>query len=53
MEYDSMNCGDIDGIIVTSGSSGERIKWLIDRLDDVLVYSIGPAAVRSLWNLEL
>lgn len=35
MEYDSRNCGDIDGIIVTSGSSGERIKWLIDRLEDV------------------
>ena len=48
MEYDSMNCGDIDGIIVTSGSSGERIKWLIDRLDDVLVYSIGPACSKKL-----
>ena len=48
MEYDSMDCGDIDGIIVTSGSSGERIKWLIDRLDDVLVYSIGPACSKKL-----
>lgn len=48
MEYDSRNCGDIDGIIVTSGSSGERIKWLIDRLDDVLVYSIGPACSKKL-----
>ena len=43
-----MDCGDIDGIIVTSGSSGERIKWLIDRLDDVLVYSIGPACSKKL-----
>lgn len=50
MEYDSMNCGDIDGIIVTSGSSGERIKWLIDRLDDVLVYSIGPACSKKLME---
>ena len=48
MEYDSRNCGDIDGIIVTSGSSGERIKWLIDRLEDVLVYSIGPACRKKL-----
>ncbi len=50
MEYDSMNCGDIDGIIVTSGSSGERIKWLIDRLEDVLVYSIGPACSKKLME---
>ncbi len=50
MEYDSMDCGDIDGIIVTSGSSGERIKWLIDRLDDVLVYSIGPACSKKLME---
>lgn len=50
VEYDSMNCGDIDGIIVTSGSSGERIKWLIDRLDDVLVYSIGPACSKKLME---
>ena len=45
-----MNCGDIDGIIVTSGSSGERIKWLIDRLDDVLVYSIGQACSKKLME---
>ena len=45
-----MDCGDIDGIIVTSGSSGERIKWLIDRLDDVLVYSIGPACSKKLME---
>lgn len=50
MEYDSRNCGDIDGIIVTSGSSGERIKWLIDRLEDVLVYSIGPACSKKLME---
>ena len=50
MEYDSMDCGDIDGIIVTSGSSGERIKWLIDRLEDVLVYSIGPACSKKLME---
>ena len=50
MEYDSRNCGDIDGIIVTSGSSGERIKWLIDKLEDVLVYSIGPACSKKLME---
>lgn len=51
MEYDSRNCGDIDGIIVTSGSSGERIKWLIDKLGEsgeVPVYSIGPACSKKL-----
>lgn len=39
---------DVSGIAVTSGSSGERIKWLIDILSDIRVFSIGPACTQRL-----
>ena len=38
---------DVSGIAVTSGSSGERIKWLIDKLGEsgeVPVYSLQQKA---------
>ena len=50
-EYGMKDYSDVSGIAVTSGSSGERIKWLIDKLGEsgeVLVYSIGPACSRKL-----
>lgn len=50
-EYGMKDYSDVSGIAVTSGSSGERIKWLIDRLGEsgeVPVYSIGPACSRKL-----
>jgi len=47
-EYKTMDYSDVSGIVVTSGSSGERIKWLIDKLGEVPVYSIGPACSRKL-----
>lgn len=47
-EYGNKDYSDVSGIAVTSGSSGERIKWLIDRLGEVPVYSIGPACSRKL-----
>lgn len=47
-EYGTEYFGDVSGIVVTSGSSGERIKWLIDKLGEVPVYSIGPACTRKL-----
>ena len=31
-------------------AAGERIKWLIDRVDDVLVYSIGQACSKKLME---
>ncbi len=47
-EYGDNDYSDVAGIIVTSGISGERIKWLIDKLGDISVYSIGPACSRKL-----
>ena len=47
-EYKTMDYNDVLGIVITSGSSGERIKWLIDKLGEVPVYSIGPACSRKL-----
>lgn len=50
-EYEMKDISDVSGIAVTSGSSGERIKWLIDKLGEsceVPVYSIGPACSRKL-----
>lgn len=47
-EYGNKDYSDVSGIVITSGSSGERIKWLIDRLIEVPVYSIGPACSRKL-----
>lgn len=47
-EYETTDYSDVSGIVITSGSSGERIKWLIDKLGDVPVYSIGPACSRKL-----
>lgn len=50
-EYEMKDFIDVSGIAVTSGSSGERIKWLIDKLGEsceVPVYSIGPACSRKL-----
>lgn len=50
-EYGMKDYSDVLGIAVTSGSSGERIKWLIDKLGEsgeVPVYSIGPACSRKL-----
>lgn len=47
-EYGNKDYSDVSGIVVTSGSSGERIKWLIDKLVEVPVYSIGPACSRKL-----
>lgn len=50
-EYEMKDFVDVSGIAVTSGSSGERIKWLIDKLGEsceVPVYSIGPACSRKL-----
>ena len=50
-EYGMKDYSDVSGIAVTSGSSGERIKWLIDRLGEsgeVPVYSIGPACSKKL-----
>ena len=50
-EYGMKDYSDVSGIAVTSGSSGERIKWLIDKLGEsceVSVYSIGPACSRKL-----
>ena len=47
-EYGNKDYSDVSGIVITSGSSGERIKWLIDRLGEVPVYSIGPACSRKL-----
>lgn len=50
-EYGMKDNSDVSGIAVTSGSSGERIKWLIDKLGEsceVPVYSIGPACSRKL-----
>lgn len=47
-EYGNKDYSDVSGIAVTSGSSGERIKWLIDRLGEVPVYSIGTACSRKL-----
>lgn len=50
-EYEMKDISDVSGIAVTSGSSGERIKWLIDRLGEsgeVPVFSIGPACSRKL-----
>lgn len=47
-EYKTKDYSDVLGIVVTSGSSGERIKWLIDKLVEVPVYSIGPACSRKL-----
>lgn len=50
-EYGMKDYSDVSGIAVTSGSSGERIKWLIDKLGEsceVPVYSIGPACSRKL-----
>lgn len=47
-EYGTKDYSDVSGIVVTSGSSGERIKWLIDKLGEVRIYSIGPACTRKL-----
>lgn len=47
-EYGNKDYSDVSGIVVTSGSSGERVKWLIDKLGEVPVYSIGPACSRKL-----
>lgn len=47
-EYAMTDYSDVSGIVVTSGSSGERMKWLIDKLVEVPVYSIGPACSRKL-----
>lgn len=50
-EYGMKDYSDVSGIAVTSGISGERIKWLIDRLgesDEVPVFSIGPACSKKL-----
>ena len=50
-EYGMKDYSDVSGIAVTSGISGERIKWLIDKLGEsceVPVYSIGPACSRKL-----
>ncbi len=47
-EYETTDYSDVLGIVVTSGSSGERIKWLIDKLVEAPVYSIGPACSRKL-----
>lgn len=47
-EYKTMDYSDVSGIVVTSGSSGERIKWLIDKLVEAQIYSIGPACTRKL-----
>lgn len=50
-EYEMKDISDVSGIAVTSGSSGERIKWLIDKLGEsgeVPVYSIGPACSKKL-----
>lgn len=50
-EYGMKDYSDVSGIAVTSGISGERIKWLIDRLGEsgeVPVYSIGPACSKKL-----
>lgn len=50
-EYEMKDFVDVSGIAVTSGSSGERIKWLIDKLGEsgeVPVYSIGPACSKKL-----
>ena len=50
-EYGMKDYSDVSGIAVTSGSSGERIKWLIDKLGEsgeVPVYSIGPACSKKL-----
>lgn len=47
-EYETTDYSDVSGIVVTSGSSGERIKWLIDKLGKAPVYSIGPACSRKL-----
>ena len=50
-EYGMKDYSDVSGIAVTSGISGERIKWLIDKLGEsgeVLVYSIGPACSKKL-----
>lgn len=50
-EYEMKDISDVSGIAVTSGSSGERIKWLIDRLGEsgeVPVFSIGPACSKKL-----
>lgn len=52
-EYEMKDISDVSGIAVTSGSSGERIKWLIDRLGEsgeVPVFSIGPACSRKLFE---
>lgn len=50
-EYGMKDYSDVSGIAVTSGISGERIKWLIDKLGEsceVPVYSIGPACSKKL-----
>lgn len=50
-EYGMKDYSDVSGIAVTSGISGERIKWLIDRLGElgeVPVFSIGPACSKKL-----
>lgn len=50
-EYEMKDFIDVSGIAVTSGISGERIKWLIDKLGEsgeVPVYSIGPACSKKL-----
>ncbi len=47
-EYGMTDYRDVLGIVVTSGSSGEQIKWLIDKLVEAPVYSIGPACSRKL-----
>lgn len=50
-EYEMKDFSDVSGIAVTSGISGERIKWLIDKLGEsgeVPVYSIGPACSKKL-----
>lgn len=52
-EYEMKDFSDVSGIAVTSGISGERIKWLIDKLGEsgeVPVYSIGPACSRKLFE---
>lgn len=47
-EYKTMDYSDVSGIVVTSGSSGKRIKWLIDKLGEAQIYSIGPDCTRKL-----
>ena len=50
-EYEMKDFIDVSGIAVTSGISGERIKWLIDKLGEsgeVPVYSIGHACSKKL-----